>query len=122
MKTTVLAIALMAFATSSIAQELQVNEGEWNSLSATERQTIEQLMDQAFKGEELQITPAPDFAASSQEANEFLRGSAFCKPLCDIVAAGAIIGCASLTGPAAAVCISLTNQGKQLCYARCEGN
>jgi len=123
MKRSFLFAAMVAFATAAAAQDLQVNEDEWNSLSEADRQTIEELMDQSFKGDQLQITPAPDVpATTSQPAAAGLAGSPFCRPLCDIAAAAALIGCGSLAAPAAALCVALANQAKQVCYGRCDRN
>jgi hypothetical protein len=84
--------------------------------------TIKELMDQSFKGDQLQITPAPDIPATSRLAAAGpLAGSPFCRPLCDIAAA-ALIGCGSLAAPAAALCVAVANQAKQACCGRCDRN
>jgi hypothetical protein len=123
MKRSFLLAVMVAFATAAAAQDLQVNEDEWNSLSETDRQTIEELMDQSFKGDQLQITPAPAVpATTSQPGVAGLAGSPFCRPLCDIAAAAALIGCTGLAAPAAALCVAVANQAKQVCYGRCDRN
>lgn len=126
MKKTVILLAMMAFAGSAAAQELPVNENDWNNLSDADKQAIEQIMQETFKNEALEIMPTPDApaAAAPEAAAEAFRpfGGLFCKPLCDIAYTAATIACQRLPPPAVPVCMQIAAAARDACYARCDAN
>ena len=95
---------------------IKVNDTEWKALQTEEQKNIEEITKEFFKGAVI-VPDSTGVSAGSQPQG--LLSNPWCKPACSVVEAAAIVACAALSGPAAAVCIIIAKAAGDACRDDC---
>ncbi len=99
--------------------EVRVNSSDWKELEAVDQAKVRQAIQKHFAS--AQIVPDPA-APKAKIASVVKDGGIFsgpCKLACDAAEAAAVAACASLPGPAAAICIVAAHAAGEACRNAC---
>ena len=106
-----------------MADTIKVNSADWEVLSDADKGKLSGILKRT--GLLRDATIAADASVKSVTRagvaadSPAPQDSIFCKIGCDMAEAAAVAACATLTGPAAAICIAAAHAGEELCRSRC---
>lgn len=98
--------------------DVLVNQSKWNSLSASEREQIAQIMrTTGLMGKDDNVVGAA--APSTTPANTFQDANPVCILGCNAAEAAAVAACAAIPAPGNLVCVAVAHAAAAFCRSRC---
>lgn len=114
-------LVFLAVTSFAKADDIIVNEGQWNQLGSNDQQAVQKLLQDSFPDQQFNVVAVP----GAQPAALGAFGKQVCKAFCDFGSSVVMIGCPAIGGGAAGpvlapICGVVASNAKEACYRACE--